>query len=231
MKRLALLVCAAALLLSGCKAQEEEPLLKNVKLRAAVTDELENSQEIAEYIAKELSVPLEISHTDRNTAIDMVKNGAADIAVGGFSESNDPGLSFLLTMPVAENRIYVVCGGGVSVTSTSDLSNVVTGASAELSDIIQRSLASVAADEKLVCDNVETAAELFASGAMQAYVCFEEEALKLISENSSLRCCIPADIEAEHYGILVLKSETDIFGAVNGIVGEMITGEERYGIF
>lgn len=224
MKRLALFVCAAALLLSGCKAQEE-PLLKYGKLRAAVTDELENSQEIAEYIANELSVPPEISHTDRNTAIDMVKNGAADIAVGGFSESNDPGLSFLLTMPVAENRIYVVCGGGVSVTSTSDLSEVVTGASAELSDIIRRSLASVAADGKLVCDDAETAAELFASGSIQAYVCFEEEALALLSENSSLRCCIPADIEAERYGILVLKSETDMFGAVNGIVGEMITGE------
>ena len=59
MKRLALIFFAAVLLLSGCKAQEK-PLLDSGKLRAAVTSELENSQEIAEYIANGLEVPLEM---------------------------------------------------------------------------------------------------------------------------------------------------------------------------
>lgn len=225
MKKIALLIFSAILLLSGC-TERKESILSSGKLRAAVTFELENSAEIAEYIANELGAPLEISKTDRNTALEMVANGRADIAVGAFSESNEPGLNFLMTMPVAENRIYIVCGGDLTVTGSNELTGRVVGASAELPESLQRSLISFVADGKLICNNAKTAADLLKSGDIHAYVCFEEEALELLSGNNELRCCIPADIEPERYGVLVLKSKTDLFGAVNGIVGKMITGEK-----
>ena len=225
MKKIALLICAAVFILSGC-GTTKEPLLKSGKLRAAVTFELENSGEIAEYIANELGAPLEISKTDRSAALEMVASGRADIAVGAFSDSNDPGLNFLMTMPIAENRIYIVCGGDLSVTGTTDLTGKIVGASAELPESILRSLISVVADGNLICNNAKTAAELLKSGDIHAYVCFEEEAMELISGNNKLRCCIPADIEPERYGVVVSKSKTALFGAVNGIVGKMITGEK-----
>lgn len=225
MKKIALLICAAVFILSGC-GTTKEPLLKSGKLRAAVTFELENSGEIAEYIANELGAPLEISKTDRSAALEMVSSGRADIAVGAFSDSNDPGLNFLMTMPIAENRIYIVCGGDLSVTGTTDLTGKIVGASAELPESILRSLISVVADGNLICNNAKTAAELLKSGDINAYVCFEEEASELLSGNNELRCCIPADIEPERYGVVVSKSKTALFGAVNGIVGKMITGEK-----
>ena len=225
MKKIALLICAAVFILSGC-GTPKEPLLKSEKLRAAVTFELENSGEIAEYIANELGAPLEISKTDRSAALEMISSGRADIAVGAFSDSNDPGLNFLMTMPIAENRIYIVCGGDLSVTGTTDLTGKIVGASAELPESILRSLISVVADGNLICNNAKTAAELLKSGDINAYVCFEEEASELLSGNNKLRCCIPADIEPERYGVVVSKSKTALFGAVNGIVGKMITGEK-----
>lgn len=212
------------MLLCGCQSKEE-PLLAAGKLRAAVTSELDNSGEIAEKIAQGLDVPIEVIQTDRTTAAEMLSQGSADIAVGGFSTSNDPGLSYLMTMPVAENKIYIVCGGDVTVTSKSDLTGIVTGASSELSESLRRTLSETAADGKLACDNAETASELLADGSISAYVCFEQEALELISANKELRCCIPADIESERYSVIVLKGKTDLFSAVNRIVGEMITGE------
>lgn len=225
MKKFVLLISAAVLLLSGC-AQQTEPLLKSGKLRAAVTFELENSSEIAGFIAKELGAPLDITKTDRSTALEMLSSGRADIAIGSFSSSNDPGLNFLMTMPIAENRIYIVCGGDLSVTSLTDLTGRVAGASAELPESLLRSLISMVTDGKLVCNNANAAAELLKSGDIHAYVCFEDEALGLLSENKELRCCIPADVDAERFGILVPKSKTALFGAVNGIVGKMITGEK-----
>lgn len=225
MKKIVLLISAVVLLLSGCTTPKE-PMLKSGKLRAAITYELENSAEIAEYIAKELNAPLEITKADRSAALDMLSSGRADIAIGSFSDSNDPGLNFLMTMPIAENKIYIVCDGDISVTGTTDLMGRVAGASAELPESILRSLISIVSDGTLVCNNAKTAAELLKSGDIQAYVCFEEEALELLSENKELRCCIPADIDAERFGILVPKSKTALFGAVNGIVGKMITGEK-----
>lgn len=225
MKKIVLLISAVVLLLSGCTTPKE-PMLKSGKLRAAITYELENSAEIAEYIAKELNAPLEITKADRSAALDMLSSGRADIAIGSFSDSNDPGLNFLMTMPIAENKIYIVCDGDISVTGTTDLVGRVAGASAELPESILRSLISIVSDGTLVCNNAKTAAELLKSGDIQAYVCFEEEALELLSENKELRCCIPADIDAERFGILVPKSKTALFGAVNGIVGKMITGEK-----
>lgn len=225
MKKIVLLISAVVLLLSGCTTPKE-PMLKSGKLRAAITYELENSAEIAEYIAKELNAPLEITKADRSAALDMLSSGRADIAIGSFSDSNDPGLNFLMTMPIAENKIYIVSDGDISVTGTTDLMGRVAGASAELPESILRSLISIVSDGTLVCNNAKTAAELLKSGDIQAYVCFEEEALELLSENKELRCCIPADIDAERFGILVPKSKTALFGAVNGIVGKMITGEK-----
>lgn len=225
MKKIVLLISAVVLLLSGCTTPKE-PMLKSGKLRAAITYELENSAEIAEYIAKELNAPLEITKADRSAALDMLSSGRADIAIGSFSDSNDPGLNFLMTMPIAENKIYIVCDGDISVTGTTDLMGRVAGASADLPESILRSLISIVSDGTLVCNNAKTAAELLKSGDIQAYVCFEEEALELLSENKELRCCIPADIDAERFGILVPKSKTALFGAVNGIVGKMITGEK-----
>lgn len=225
MKKFALLIFSAILLLSGC-TERKEPILKSGKLRAAITFELENSSEIAEYIAKELDAPLEITKADRSAALEMLSSGRADIAIGSFSDSNDPGLNFLMTMPIAENRIYIVCGGDLSVTSLTDLTGRVVGASAELPESLLRSLISIVADGNLICNNAKTAADLLKSGDIHAYVCFEEEALGLLSENKELRCCIPSDIGAEQFGILVPKSKTALFGAVNGIVGKMITGEK-----
>lgn len=225
MKRLALILFAAVLLLSGCQAQEE-PLLDSGKLRAVVTSELENSQEIAEYIANGLEVPLEMIRADRNTALDMLSNGSADIAIGSFSQSNDPGLDYRMTLPIAENKIYIVCGGDLTVTSQYELTGKIAGASAELPDRILRSLSNTVADGNLICDNAETAAGLLGSGDINAYVCFEDEALELISQNKELRCCIPADIDSERYSVLVLNSNTDLYSAVNSVIGEMITGDK-----
>lgn len=226
MKRLVLIILAAVLLLSGCAEQKPAELLKTGKLRAAITSELKNSKEIAEYIAEKMDAPLEIIRTDRETALDMLENGRADVAVGGFSETNNPGLNFLMTLPVAENRIYVVCGGDLTVTSVSDLTGRVAGASAELPENILRGLIAMVADGTLVCNNAQSAADMLRSGDMNAYVCFENEALELISGNKVLRCCTPSDVDPEKYSVLVQKSKPELFGAVNGIVGEMITGEK-----
>ena len=225
MKKVVLIILAAVLLLSGC-SEKNAPLLKTGKLRAAITSELDNSREIAEYIANGLGAPLEVTKTDRETALDMLANGRADVAVGSFSESNDPGLNFLMTLPIAENKIYIVCGGEISVTSADDLLGKVCGASAKLPENILRTLIEMVSDGNLVCNNAQSAAEMLGSGDIQAYICFEDEALELISQNKSLRCCIPADINPERYSVLVQKNNTELFGAVNGVVGEMITGEK-----
>lgn len=225
MKKLVLLVSATALLLTGCGAKEEA-LLPGGRLRAAVTSELDAPEETAGQIAQALGAFLEICSADRYTAMEMLSNGSADIAIGEFSESDDPGLSFLMTLPIAENGIYVICGGDLAVTSQADLAGKIVGASDRLPESILRSLASIAADQELVCGDAGTAAELLGSGDMNAYVCFEDEALELLAGNNELRSCIPADIPAERYGILVSKSRPELFGAVNGIVGEMITGDK-----
>lgn len=225
MKKKVLLICASALLLTGCGAREQS-LLQEGRLRAAVTSELNDSEEIAERIAQGLGAPAEIYRTDRYTAMEMLSKGSADLAIGEFSETNDPGLSFLMTLPVAQNGIYVVCGGELSVTCLADLAGKTVGASEKLPESILRSLTGTAADEKLVCDNTETAAGLFGSGDMDAFVCFESEALELLAGNDGLRCCVPSDISAERYSILVSKGKPELFGAVNGIVGEMITGDK-----
>lgn len=207
--------------ISGCKA-ENKPLLKTGILRVAVTFELDNSEEIARKIANEMGVSYELIKTDRNTAPKMLADGSADIAIGRFSERENPNLSYRMTLPVAENRIYIVCDKASDYSASSQLEGKIIGADAELPQTIRTSLSGIAVDKNIVCDNAKKAAEMLKSGDIAAYVCFEDEAAELISENKELRCCAPADIEPENYRVLIHGENTELFGAVNGAIGKTI---------
>lgn len=221
MKKILAVIAAVVLLLSGCKANNKA-LLKTGILRVAVTYELDNSEEIAKTIANGMGVPYELIKTDRDSAPKMLADGIADIAIGRFSERENPNLTYRMTLPVAENRIYFVCGKESYFSATSQLEGKVIGADADLPQTVRNSLLSVAMDKKFVCENAITAAEMLKSGDIEAYICFEDEAVALISENKELRCCTPADIEPERYRILIHGEKTELFGAVNGAIGETI---------
>lgn len=218
MKKIVSLFAAAVLFLSGCKA--EEPLLKTGILRVAVTYELENTEEIAEKIANEMCVPYELIMIDNNEAQQILAEGSADIAIGRFSERENPNLAFRMTLPVAENRIYFICGKDMQFSTVAQLQGKSIGAGAQLPQTIRTSLLSVAMDKKFLCENAEAAAGMLKSGDIAVYVCFEDEALSLLSENNELRCCTPADIEPERYRVLIYGGNTDLFGAVNGVIGK-----------
>lgn len=223
MKKIISLVATAVLLLSGisgCKA--DEPLLKTGILRVAVTNELDNSEEIAQKIASEMGVSYELITIEKNEAQKMLADGSADIAIGRFSERETPNLTYRMTLPVAENRIYIVCGKELNFSATSQLEGKVIGADTELPQTVRNSLLSNAMDKKFVCENAEKAAEMLKSGDAAAYVCFEDEAVALISENAELRCCTPTDIEPERYRVLLHGENTELFSAVNGAIGKTI---------
>lgn len=196
-------------------------MLKTGVLRVAVTYELENTEEIAETIANEMGVAYELIRIEKNEAQKILADGNADIAIGRFSERENPNLAFRMTLPVAENRIYFICGKDYQFSAVSQLEGKSIGAGADIPQSVRASLFSVAMDRKFLCENAESAAEMLKTGDIAAYVCFEDEALALLSENSELRCCTPADIDPELYRVLVHGGNTKLFSAVNSAIGKM----------
>lgn len=218
---------AGILLLSGCSAGDSsaEAVRGSGRLRVALTDEGGAFAEVSEAMADRLGVSVEyIYAADKGQALDMVAYNRADVAVGYFHQNENPGLDYLLTYPFDSSNVYAVCRSGEYITSVAELSGSLLGAqdslSYELSELIRRS----SADSRLYCTDYTAAAEMLINGELDVFFCTEEQAELMLGMNGELRCFIPSDAESEKYCAVVLRTKRQLFGELNGAVGEYITG-------
>ena len=212
-KRITTLLCAAGILsLCGCSAGEK-PMLPAGKLRCAVDMDSTEMTELAEYIAADIGTECVLIQSDSESALSLLENNQADIAVFPYPESYGLDSRFISNIPFGEKLIYCVHSSGISMTAVSDGAGLTTGVSSELYEETVRAISSSAADDRIYCDNADKAAEMLSDGTLTLYYCFADEAEMLLKKDSTLRCTQPADIPAEN-----LRSGEKLYSAVNSAI-------------
>lgn len=221
-------VFTAAVLLTGCSAARDvsaDNVLHRGTLRIAVQDD-ERLNELSQFIAAQMGVQAECIPTDKQTALRMVSDGSADAAVGYYSKSDNPGLEYNLTIPFYTENIYAVCRADEHYTALTELSGMLLGADAELFDSVERQIAMESVGGKLYCTTGAAAAEMLQSEELDAFFCLESGALEIL-ENGTFRSCMMPDIRAEEYCVVVSRDKPQLYGAINGAVGEYLTEESK----
>ncbi len=222
-------VFTAAVLLTGCSAARDvsaDKVLQRGTLRIAVQDD-ERLNVLSQYIAAQLGVQAEFIPTDKQAALQMVSDGSADTAVGYYSKSDNPGLEYNLTIPFYTERVYAICRADEHYTALAELSGMLLGADTELFDSVERQIAMESAGGKLYCTVGTTAAEMLKNEEIDAFFCLESRAMDFLDENGTFRCCIMPDIRAEEYCVIVSRNKPQLYGAINGAVGEYLTEENK----
>ncbi len=217
-------VILAGVLLTGCSAKDSsaEEVHSRGTLRIAVQDE--RLYELSEYIAVSMGVKPEYIIADKENALRMLADGKADAAMGYYSQNDNPGLEYSLTIPFDSERIYTVCAAEEFISAAAELNGRLLGADEALSESAERALAAVSADGRLYCSVAGSASEMLAQDELDAFLCLESKALELISADNDLRCYVMPDMEPEYYCAVVLRSKTQLYGEINGAIGEYLTG-------
>ncbi len=223
---------SAVALLTGCSSADRSA--DTLREQGSVTVALQQGyslEGLSQYIADRLGAKPVYVSADKQAALTMLADGSADIAVGYFSESENPGLAFGLTVPFHTENIYAVCLEDEFVTSLAGLSGELLGADEQLSESTVRELSDASADGKLYCNSMAAASEMLKANELDAFICFESRAAELVQSSEGLRCYQLSDMQAERYCTVVLRENAQLYGEVNSAVGEYLKGGNTDGIF
>lgn len=213
-------------LLSGC-GKKSSDIVKDIQDRGTVRVALcENSsltqeKDLITKIAGALAVtPEYVKAADQTEAVNLVKEGSADIAVGMIPKSRGAEEGTALTVSYASNSYYVVtrrgdysnslaayAGRNLSVSSDAKTFQIPSGSEGNMP--VQTFFSSP-----------QDTMNALKSGDTDGYVCHLDEAVRLAGSDDALQFQNLLAVEAEQY-VMVIKKETGRFlGGINSVVDE-----------
>lgn len=215
----------AAALTTGCSVGDTsaDRVRESGTVRIALQED-ERLRELSQHIADSIGASPEFIVTNMDSALLMVHSGSADAAVGYYSENNDPGLDYSLTVPFFTESVYVVCDAEQFITGSEELSGLRLGAHEAVHRYCVSAIVGLSAEQMLYCTKADEASQMLRGDELDAFVCYEDAAYELISADDSLRCYMLPDIQPERYCAAVLRSNTQLCGEINTAIGEFLAG-------
>lgn len=221
MKRFLAAVAAVMLLaaLCGCRDMGDSARVRQDDVLHIAVVEGDELFSLAEFIAQDIGVEVEY-HTaaDRQGALELLKAGRADVAVAYFDRSY--GSDFAMTMPFGGGYIYAVTLEGEPCGSLGALSGKRICADPQLDAVLLNSISAVSACDIGAAADIEAAAQQLSDGDIDAYLCAEESAFQMISQNSGLRCSAIPELDRMEYRVALI-SGSDLYAEVNAAIAKM----------
>lgn len=218
-------VLLSAVMLSGCSV--EDTSADRVRERGTVRIALEEGSELdglSEYIADSLGAAPEIITADKAEALDLIRNDKADVAIGYYAESNNPGLDICLTVPFHYKKVYAVVLSDLFITGSGDLSDKQLGCDDTMEQESINAIKLLSTDEAIYRIEPVSAAEMLKAESLYAYLCYEDTAFEMVSGGSELRCYIIEDIQPQRYCAAVMRDNTQLCGEINTAIGTFLAG-------
>lgn len=218
-------VFLTAALLTGCSVEDTsaDRVRQSGKVRIALEEGAELNG-LSEYIADSLGVGSEVITVDKYKALSLVKSGGADIALGFYPESDNPGLEYCLSVPFHREYMYAVCPADITITASEDLSDKLLGCDVTMEKRSIREATMLSSKGRIYCEDAQAAVEMFGEESLYAFLCYEDEAFDMVSSDSTLRCYVLADIRPQNYCAVVMRENTQLCGEINTAIGTFLAG-------
>lgn len=175
--------------------------------------ELELMQETAD----SLGVELVVETCEKSALLDTFAASDAYLALGRIPDSDSIQYNYKASISYANGRVYAVTPRGVFFPSTVSLQNSVVGKSAQLSDLASIVLSGVEGIDIKIYSSLSAVESALQSGAVSAYICYEDEALGLM-ESDELQAQTLYGADTEQYVVIAKKGAADLIGYVNTVI-------------
>lgn len=218
-------VLLSAVMLSGCAVEDTsaDRVRQSGALRIALVEGSE-LDELSEYIADSLGAAPEIITADKAEALTLIKTDKADVALGYYAESDNPGLEYSLTVPFHYKKVYAVVPADLFITGSGDLSGKQLGCDDTMEQDSINAIRLLSADEAIYRIEADTAAQMLKEESLYAYLCYEDMAFEMVDGDSELRCYIVEDIQPQRYCAAVMRENTQLCGEINTAIGTFLAG-------
>lgn len=175
--------------------------------------------EIAELIAQELGMELEIKDMDFSNVIVAVRDGEADIGMAGMVVTPERKKHVDFTDPYMKNAHVIVVMQGSGIESAEDLKGGKVG-------VVADSVSEIYAEDDFGSDNVvrytegSAAATALMAGMVDAIILSYTEAKQLAFENDSV-AIIYTPYAKDYYSIAVSKENPELLNQINAAIAKL----------
>ncbi len=233
------LVCMAALGGIGCAKKGEDPVEKiraagSLKVAIVETgsqythlegEELAGTEpELVAYIAQALGVAPAYQVCSQDEALETLRQGEADIALGCINERNSLAEEYLLSTPYGKGYFYAVTKRGDYVLTAGALKDSLLGVEKGLDEETRGKLYQAEGVRVSDFSSPEAAADAIKADEIRAYICYEEQAKALLADEA-LQVQDLTDLEPEAYVVVADKASQTLISGIDVLIRQFLEAE------
>ncbi|WP_432628122.1 transporter substrate-binding domain-containing protein [Brotaphodocola sp.] len=213
---------------TGCQKKDDISRIQGAgELKVALCEEDEAGQALCDRVANRLGVTLTYVNVEPGEdGIQLVENNQADLAVGGIvtGKELDQGLS--MSEPYLQENWYVVTARG----DYSDSIEAFRGRMLAVTHAVPDDAfnwTKEASDVNFVGVSAEKAQSAIVQGALQGYVCLEDEALSLADASSAVQMQDLVGSEPLSYAMVTRAADRRLGLVIAEQIGQMAKESEQ----
>lgn len=179
--------------------------------------------ELAEYIGQMLGVSVKYQVCGKKEALAAVADGEADVALGCMNHSGSLSEEFLVSTSYGKGYFYVVTRTGDYALTVGALENSTVGVDQGLDEATRSSLYQAEGIRIVDYDSPEAGAQAVKSGAVRAYVCYENQA-KLFLDDEELQVQNVSNLPPEEFVVVTGKENGTLVNGINTLIQQFLDG-------
>lgn len=191
--------------------------------------------EIAQYIADQLGVELEVSNIAFDTIPTALVNGDADLALACITITDERKEQMAFTDPYTSVQQYMVVTADSDIAAMDDLAGKMIGTHLGttgdflVSDEVESGVLAGSGAQNNQYKALPDAAEELKSGTLSAIVCDSVLAENLVTANGDALKCFPVvyadgtEAEVENIGAAMAQGDDEFTAKINEIVQELVS--------
>ena len=184
--------------------------------------------EVAQAIADELGMELEIQDIDFNSIIPAIESGKADVGIAGMTKTPEREKNVNFSESYATGIQSIIVKEDSDIASPDDLEGVKIG-------VQESTTGHIYCEDDYGADNViaytagANAIEALKTGKVDAVVIDNQPAKEFVKANEGLKV-LDTDYVEEEYAIAIAKDNEELLEKVNGVIKQMKEDGSRQAI-
>lgn len=178
--------------------------------------------DLAEYIGQMLGVEVKYQVCGKKEALAAVAAGEADVALGCINNSGSLAGNYLVSTSYGKGYFYVVTKAGDYALTIGALENSPLGVDRGLDEETRSSLYQAEGVRITDYDSPQAGAEAVKSGAIRAYVCYENQA-KLFLEDDELQVQNVSNLAPEEFVVVTGKGNGTLASGMDTLIRQFLT--------
>lgn len=175
--------------------------------------------ELAQAIADELGMELEIQDIDFNSIIPAIESGKADVGIAGMTKTPEREKNVNFSESYATGIQSIVVKEDSSIADPDDLAGVKIGVQESTTGHIYCE-GDYGADNVIAYTTGANAIEALKTGKVDAVVIDNQPAKEFVKANEGLKV-LDTDYVEEEYAIAIAKDNEELLEKVNGVIEQM----------